>query len=99
MLVDLAYERIERLVKGETDLEEVVGMDEEQEEEETSSWSRPMLATLRKEVQRQVVTWLYTYINGQSNRPYRVFRCLDSFILDQRATREITSERRISTRE
>lgn len=99
MLVDLAYERIERLVKGETDLEEDVGMDGEQEEEEPNSWSRPMLATLRKEVQRQVVTWLYTYISGQLNRLFRVFRCLDSFFLNQRETREITSGRRISTRE
>ena len=67
MLVDLAYERIERLVKGETDLEiDVTMAEEEQQEEELSSWSRPMLATLRKEVQRQVVTWLYTYINGKT---------------------------------
>ncbi|GHJ88400.1 hypothetical protein NliqN6_4802 [Naganishia liquefaciens] len=72
MLVDLAYERIERLVKGETDLEiDVTMAEEEQQEEELSSWSRPMLATLRKEVQRQVVTWLYTYINGGNERDYQ----------------------------
>lgn len=65
MLVDLAYERIDRLVRGETDFEEDEDMVEE-EEEELSSWSRPMLGTLRKEVQRQVVAWLYTYIKGKS---------------------------------
>lgn len=65
MLVDLAYERIERLVRGETDIQEEEEMGED-EDEEASSWSRPMLATLRKEVQRQVVAWLYTYISGKS---------------------------------
>jgi hypothetical protein len=64
MLVDLAYERIERLVRGETDLQEDEEMQED-EDEEASSWSRPMLPTLRKEVQRQVVAWLYTYISGE----------------------------------
>lgn len=63
MLVDLAYERIKRLVQSEGDVEPDVDVDEE--EEDVASWSRPMLGILRKEVQRQVVAWLYIYINGK----------------------------------
>lgn len=62
MLVDLAYERIKRLVQSDGDVEPEA--DEDEEEEDVPSWSRPMLGILRKEIQRQVVAWLYIYING-----------------------------------
>lgn len=65
MLVDLAYERIKRMVQGEWDEDPALETDED-EDEEQASWLRPMLGVLRKEVQRQVVAWLYVYINGES---------------------------------
>lgn len=66
MLVDIAYERIKRLVRGDTDVDAAEGVEEE--EEESEPWLRPMLAILRKEVQSQVVSWLYTYINCKFKR-------------------------------
>ncbi|KAJ9109869.1 hypothetical protein QFC19_001848 [Naganishia cerealis] len=61
MLVDIAYERIQRLVCGDVDVDADEEADEAEDEGEP--WSRPMLAILRKEVQFQVVSWLYTYIS------------------------------------
>ncbi|KAJ9112443.1 hypothetical protein QFC20_002231 [Naganishia adeliensis] len=72
MLVDLAYERIKRLVQSDGDEGGEAGGDEAQDEEEDiASWSRPMLGILRKEVHRQVVAWLYIYINAGNDRDYQ----------------------------
>lgn len=69
MLVDIAYERIKRLVRGDADADNAEEPREEEEEEESEPWSRPMLAILRREVQSQVVSWLYTYISCKSGPP------------------------------
>lgn len=74
MLVDLAYERIKRLVQSDGDEGGEAGGDEAQDEEEDiASWSRPMLGILRKEVHRQVVAWLYIYINGKPRRSWEYY--------------------------
>jgi hypothetical protein len=79
MLVDLAYERIKRLVQSDGDEGPEAGADEEEEEEEdVASWSRPMLGILRKEVLRQVVAWLYVYINGKPRQSWNTPRCSSS---------------------
>ncbi|KAJ9106284.1 hypothetical protein QFC21_001429 [Naganishia friedmannii] len=69
MLVDIAYERIKRLVRGDTDVD--AAEQAEEDEDESEPWSRPMLAILRKEVQSQVVSWLYTYISSGNEREYQ----------------------------